>query len=573
LTTRQDGEISALADVMNPIDYQDGEYIVEVGGTADTLFLLLSGEVVCHRDGGGKELLRLQQGAFFGESALSEKEEERQRLANVVAVGKVRVGALKADDFKQVVGSLTESMNRALNRKAIDSVEMLKGSLTPVEMDELQRALQDVTYEAGTTVITQGEVGTKFCIIRSGGVNVFVDDVKVNSLGLGAVFGERALLTAEPTVASVITNAPTTLMTLDKNAFERVLPPLQDLIARGIAEREEQAARAARPKILFKDLKTIAVLGEGTFGRVRLVQWKHRGSKQPFALKCLQKGQLVYYKQVDHVVNEKRVLEACFHPFILKLEGTFMAKHQVFMLLEVALGGELFTHLRSEGKFSQETSALYAAMVCSSFSYLHARKIAHRDLKPENLLFDEKGYLKLVDFGFAKVIKDRTWTLCGTPEYLAPEIISNRGHGCGVDWWTLGILTYEMLVGQPPFVGATQLDTYHKVTRGKYKMPMNLHPKVKDFISRLLMHNPAGRLGCGWGGPSEAAFHDFFTGINFKELEARQIPMPHVPEIKNAFDTSNFDSYSDDDGAAQWVQFNSSQFEPVWKSEFDNDGK
>ena len=426
---------------------------------------------------------------------------------------------------------------------------------------------------ASQTVIRQGETGTNFYIIRAGSVDILQDENKINTLGPGSVFGERALLTAEPTVASVVTNMPTQLMTLDKAAFERALPPLQDLIARGIAEREEQAARAARPKILFKDLKTVAVLGEGTFGRVRLVQWKHKGQRNPFALKCLQKGQLVYYKQVDHVVNEKRVLAACYHPFILKLEGTYMAKNQIFMLLEVALGGELFTHLRSETKFAQGKAALYAGMVCSAFSYLHARKIAHRDLKPENLLFDNEGYLKLVDFGFAKIIKDRTWTLCGTPEYLAPEIISNRGHGCGVDWWTLGILVYEMLVGQPPFVGATQLDTYHKITRGKYKMPTTFQREVKDFISRLLMHNPASRLGCSWGGSSEVSGHDFFKSVNFKELDARTVPMPHVPVIKDAFDTSNFDSYSDEDGAAQWVQFNTSQYEPIWKSEFDNDGQ
>ena len=436
-------------------------------------------------------------------------------------------------------------------------------------MEYMLHELKDLSLESGHTVIRQGDVGTNFYIIRAGSVEIFQDDVKINTLGPGSVFGERALLTAEHTVATVTTQSAVQLMTLDKEAFERVLPPLQDLIARGIQEREEQAARAARPTILFKDLKTVAVLGEGTFGRVRLVQWKNKGQRYPFALKCLQKGQLVYYKQVDHVVNEKRVLAACYHPFILKLEGTYCSRNQVYMLLEVALGGELFTHLRSESKFSQEKAVLYAAMVCSSFSYLHARKIAHRDLKPENLLFDAQGYLKLVDFGFAKVIKDRTWTLCGTPEYLAPEIISNRGHGCGVDWWTLGILVYEMLVGQPPFIGGTQLETYHKVTRGKYKMPATFPAEVKDFISRLLMHNPASRLGCSWGGSAEVSGHEFFKAIDFKALEQRKLPMPYVPVINDPFDTSNFDSYSDDDGAAQWIQFNAPQFDDTWKTEFE----
>jgi len=392
---------------------------------------------------------------------------------------------------------------------------------------------------------------------------------KLATLGPGQHFGERALLTDEPTVASVIATEATQLMTLDKKAFERVLPPLQDLISKKVAERDEQAARAARPKILFKDLKLITVLGEGTFGRVRLVQWANGSSKEPFALKTLQKGQLIYYKQVEHVVNEKKVLGECFHPFILKLESTYTSKNQVYMLLEVALGGELFTHLRTEGKFPLEKATIYAAQVTSAFAYLHARRIAHRDLKPENLLFDREGCLKLVDFGFAKVITDRTWTLCGTPEYLAPEIISNRGHNCGVDWWTLGILVYEMLVGQPPFVGNTQLDTYHKITRGKYKMPTTFSRDTKDLISRLLMHNPASRLGCNYSGPSEVLSHSFYSSISFKELDNRTVPMPFVPVIKDAFDTSNFDEYDDDDGAEQWVKYNTTKYEETWKAEFD----
>jgi len=304
------------------------------------------------------------------------------------------------------------------------------------------------------------------------------------------------------------------------------------------------------------------------------MQWKNNGQKVPFALKTLQKGQLVYYKQVDHVINEKRNLGACFHPFILKLEGTYASKHQIYMLLEVALGGELFTYLRSENKFPLEQATLYGAMVSSAFAYLHARKIAHRDLKPENLLFDNEGYLKLVDFGFAKVITDRTWTLCGTPEYLAPEIISNRGHNCGVDWWTLGILIYEMLVGQPPFVGQTQLDTYQKITRGKYKMPTNFGRPTKDLISRLLMHNPAARLGCTWGGSAEVLGHEFYkqSSFTFVDLEKRSLPMPYVPVVKDPFDTSNFDKYDEDDQAGQWTKYNISKYDSIWKNEFDAEG-
>jgi len=433
-------------------------------------------------------------------------------------------------------------------------------------------------------IVTEGDTGVSFYIIKSGSVDVLKGGEKcdgslkgaekINTLGAGQHFGEGALKEAEVRKASIMAaDDVVTLYKLDKDQFERVLPPLSEIIDAMAAEREEMAARNARPKIAFKELKLITVLGEGTFGRVRLVQYVNKNEaetkKEPFALKTLQKGQLVYYKQVEHVVNEKRILNMCFHPFILKLEGTYATKNQIYMLLEVALGGELFTHLRTENKFPVEKATLYAAMVTSAFNYLHARKIAHRDLKPENLLFDKEGYLKLVDFGFAKIINDRTWTLCGTPEYLAPEIISNRGHNWGADWWTLGILIYEMLVGQPPFVGQTQIDTYHKIQRGKYKMPTTMGRPVKDVISRLLMHNPAHRLGCNHGGSAEVLTHDFFSATDWKQLEKRAVPnLPFVPSVQGDFDTSNFDSYSDDDGAAQWVAYNTAQFESIWTTEF-----
>lgn len=401
-------EISSIADVMTVLDVDDGEYIVEKGSEADALYLILAGEVTVHRKDvgdssvskdGEEELMRLGTDKFFGESCLSENEENRKRQANVVAVGNVRLGVLKAADFLAVCGNLDSAMNREFNRKAMRTVPLLKSNLTDAQLEELLREVEDVTYPSGETIFSQDEEGTSFYIIKSGNVEVQKGGKKVNALGPGDHFGERALQKAEPRDATVVSipeppATETRLFKLTKAQFESVLPPLVEIIDKTAAEREEQAARAARPEILFKELKLITVLGEGTFGRVRLVQYVNKGTpakKEAFALKTLQKGQLVYYKQVEHVVNEKRILKMCFHPFILKLEGTYATKNQIYMLLEVALGGELFTHLRQENKFPVEKATLYAAMVTSAFNYLHARKIAHRDLKPENLLFDKEG--------------------------------------------------------------------------------------------------------------------------------------------------------------------------------------
>ena len=157
------------------------------------------------------------------------------------------------------------------------------------------------------------------------------------------------------------------------------------------------------------------------------------------------------------------------------------------MLLELALGGELFSVLREKNRFEEPQSRFYAACVQAAFAYLHDKQIVYRDLKPENLLFDAEGYLKVVDFGFAKHIIDRTWTLCGTPEYLAPEIITNKGHNLAVDWWAFGILMFEMLVGQPPFCADDPMDIYQKILRNRVAYPSSMSKPAKDLIAKLLI--------------------------------------------------------------------------------------
>ena len=207
-------------------------------------------------------------------------------------------------------------------------------------------------------------------------------------------------------------------------------------------------------KTLFPDLNLgkfvlKATLGTGSFGRVRLVQYKE--NNEFYALKMLKKSEVIYLKQVDHIKTEKKILEEIAHPNIVNLFGSFMDDKFLYLLMEYVIGGEFFTHLRKAGRFPNDTAKFYAAQVSLAFEYLHNCTIIYRDLKPENLLLDSDGHCKVTDFGFAKKVEYRTWTLCGTPEYLAPEIILSKGHGKSVDWWATGILCYEMLAGYPPF--------------------------------------------------------------------------------------------------------------------------
>jgi serine/threonine protein kinase len=202
--------------------------------------------------------------------------------------------------------------------------------------------------------------------------------------------------------------------------------------------------------LCIEDFEISRTLGIGTFGKVRQVRYKKSKSKICLAMKMLKKTEIVKLSQVDHIKSENKILKEIDHPFIVKMIGSFQDSQYIYMLFEFVAGGELFRRLRSEGRFSEDIALFYSSQILLSIRYLHLNDIVYRDLKPENLLIDKKGNIKIADFGFAKVLKkDRTFTLCGTPEYLAPEIIQGEktGYSKSVDWWALGILFYEMLVG------------------------------------------------------------------------------------------------------------------------------
>eukprot|EP00079_Xenopus_tropicalis_P033178 XP_017946949.1 PREDICTED: cAMP-dependent protein kinase catalytic subunit PRKX isoform X2 [Xenopus tropicalis] len=267
------------------------------------------------------------------------------------------------------------------------------------------------------------------------------------------------------------------------------------------------------------DFDTVATVGTGTFGRVHLV--KEKMGKQYFALKVMSIPDVIRLKQEQHVHNEKSVLKEVNHPFLVKLFWTSHDDRFLYMLMEYVPGGELFSYLRNMGRFNNSTGLFYSTEIICAIEYLHSKEIVYRDLKPENILLDKEGHIKLTDFGFAKKLSDRTWTLCGTPEYLAPEVIQSKGHGRAVDWWALGILIFEMLSGFPPFFDDNPFGIYQKILAGKIDFPRHLDLYVKDLIKKLLVVDRTRRLG------------------NMKP--------PIIPKVTHEGDTSNFEAYPEDD--------------------------
>ncbi|CAM9458233.1 unnamed protein product [Chrysoparadoxa australica] len=283
-------------------------------------------------------------------------------------------------------------------------------------------------------------------------------------------------------------------------------------------------------------------------------------------------------QQVEHMLNEKNILAMLTHTFIVKLGATFHDERNLYMALEYVVGGEFFSHLRRAVRFEDQVGQFYAAHVVLIFMYIHSQDIIYRDLKPENLLLDSDGFLKITDFGYAKVVNFKTYTLCGTPEYIAPEVLLNKGHGKGVDWWTLGILVYEMVVGQPPFLHDDPLRVYQQVgemsegealllirlctTRsptlylfqvlaGKIAFPRLVEKNTKNLIKKLLNPDLTKRYGCLRNEGADVKEHKWFVGFDFDALLERKIQPPIVPQVEGNGDTSQFDAYPDSDGEAE----------------------
>nr|CAG8530204.1 11470_t:CDS:2 [Entrophospora candida] len=278
--------------------------------------------------------------------------------------------------------------------------------------------------------------------------------------------------------------------------------------------------------------------------QVHLVQSKY--NNKFYAMKALKKSEVVRLKQVEHTNNEKHILEQVKHPFLINLWGTFQDSANLYMVMDYIVGGELFSILRKSQRFPDHVAKFYAAEVILAFEYLHSKDIIYRDLKPENLLLDRNGHIKITDFGFAKHVPDITWTLCGTPDYLAPEIIQSKGYGKAVDWYSLGVLIFEMLAGHPPFYDDDHMRLYEKILAGKIKYPSYFDPLAKDLLKRLLTADLSKRYGNLRGGSKDIKNHQWFKSVDWEKLLKREFIPPYIPNVKGEGDASNFDVYPEE---------------------------
>lgn len=488
-------------------------------------------------------------------------------------------------------------------------VDFLKGVnyLQPLSEGELMKIaerIKEEEYIEDQVIISNGQEPDSLYIITDGEVvmteyNDKDEPVGITTLRKGDFFGEDALLKQKKKSMkwirkSVQCKAPVKCLKLLPETFEMFSDKVEELLRKRMQLRisspppvmstqisivedekkdDEWGPGRGKDNIKFENLKILGFLGKGSYGHVQLVQ--DRTTKATYALKGVMKKEVVECNQVEHIVSEKKVMMLFDTPFILKLHATYNDKDCVYFLLEPSLGGELFNVLRARTILDEYTASYYVASVILAFNYMHSMNVVYRDLKPENILLDSKGHAKVADFGFAKKLCAeegyRTFTLCGTPDYLAPEVIMGEGHGFGFDWWCIGIFIYELLAGWPPFMDqeGDVMKTYENIVNMKIQFPEHISNNAVNIMAEFLQHKASDRLGMTNSGLDGIKENTWFNDLNWDGLIDGSLKPPVNPKVGNIKDLSNFDD--PEDGR---VDRDVEEYEPMygedrsWEDEF-----
>ncbi|XP_019942215.2 cGMP-dependent protein kinase 2 [Paralichthys olivaceus] len=566
-----------MVDCMYEKVYTEGQLVIQEGEPGNYLYVLAEGllEVIQ----GGKPLGEMRPGTAFGELAILYN---CKRTATVKAVSQSHIWALDRQSFQTIMMQTAQARHEEYF-SFLRSVSLLR-DLPEEKLAKIVDCLEVDYFEKGEYIIREGEEGNTFFIIAKGEVIVtqstegFAEPQEIKTLGVGDYFGEKALISEDVRSANIICNeSDTHCLVVDRDNFNQMVGTYDELqfylkeyveeLSRSderrnalphspqidSAEAQEWRRLTERIALLpphqpFQELEVIATLGMGGFGRVELVKLKDEDTT--FALKCIKKMHIVDTRQQEHIYSEKNILQQINSGLIIRLFRTFRDDKFVYMLLEVCLGGELWTVLRDMNYFDEPKARFCTGCVSEAFDYLHSLGIVYRDLKPENLLLDNEGYVKMADFGFAKKIGlgKKAWTFCGTPEYVAPEVIMNKGHDFGADCWSLGILIFELLTGNPPFAGSDPIKVYTMVLHGieKVDFPKRVGKRPDDLIRRLCKLNPVERLGNKKNGIIDIKKHKWFRGFNWEGLRRRKLPSPLRREVKGPMDHSHFDMFPPD---------------------------
>ncbi|KAF5300765.1 hypothetical protein FQA39_LY11010 [Lamprigera yunnana] len=543
----QGKRLQEVVNAMYSREVTANEDIIIQGSVGTQLFVSASGtyQVSINEE----IVLEFNDKRVFGELAILYN---AKRQASVKPLTRGQVWVLDQEVYQKLM-LITDIGHRDEMLTFLQNVPKLN-TVSKHVLGKVTDLLKSEFFATGEVIIRQGDHGDKFYIVGAGSVTVTREDEgEVGKLCRGEFFGQLALLNDDVRQATVTADAPgVECFSLSRPDFITHFGSVDDI---EIVKERKQTSAVVNPyqNIELKDLKRINTLGVGGFGRVELVQ--HKTQKEfVFALKYLKKIDMIQQEQQEHTFNEKIIQLNCNTIFIVRMYKTMKDNKYLYFLMEACLGGDLWSLLQKQkGRRLDEVGArFYAASALEALAYLHERSIVYRDLKPENLLLDPKGNLKLTDFGFAKKLgaRGRTYTFAGTPEYVAPEIVLNRGHDLAVDYWALGIFIYELLVGKTPFRtnDPTHMKTYNLILRGieNVRFPEILSRKAEHLIKKLCRAMPVERLGCQREGIQAIREHRWFTGLDWNLLQTGQLRPPIKRNIISKIDTQHFEKFQND---------------------------
>ncbi len=552
-----------LARVMVPFPFSKGDHIVQKGIMDCPWYVIERGAILAANLEYGYQDFTLKEGECFGERAI---------MTNSAAIGDafaVKDGVAFTVDhetFKALLGHALDNNSNVISRQQdcakLKAISVLSGTTQTNNrvLNYLSKQITDQTFGIGEVICRAGEPLPhlpSLYLVRRGKVRLDYPHNKTVYAEKEAYFGDDQLKAdmghrdgkyISPYTATVIEECTCGILKLRdcRNVIDtRRMGEEGNAIQFDSLSLMQQLDRA----ITMNDLSVHRMIGAGTFGQVHLVSRPASdGTQYAYALKVQSKYELCQSGQAKGVVREKKLMTLFHHPFVAKLLASFQDEKCVYMVMNLLQGGELYSvmHTKTTNTLPEKSAKFYVACVAEALFYLHcSHSLVFRDLKPENVMIDDRGYAILIDFGFCKEISGKTYTTCGTPLYLAPEVILNRGHSWSVDYWSLGVMIYEMLVGKTPFYehGMNKAELFQNIVRGKVYPPVNVSPEVLSLLSGLLRRDPAKRLGSLIGAESDIIDHPWFSDIDRDRLFLKELDAPFLPTIKDPFDSSNFSSW------------------------------
>eukprot|EP00985_Skeletonema_marinoi_P016649 scaffold8993_cov207-Skeletonema_marinoi.AAC.5 len=567
-----------ISDALDTRNVEKGEVLYRVGEEATHVFVMgTMGKIkltttTTAQSGKNKKSdgVILGAGEAFGGEAIVDGMKPRKHTATVME--STTLFTMSRQILDRTIGSLKDAIQLSRDRQLLKSISLFRDSdFEDFEYELLAALIETAHFHAGQFVYEEGKKIEEPALyfVRDG---IFegdqVDNERVYQKGdffgedsltpdknlkfAGAKGGTKYYDESVETLSDTAICGKLTLANIDSVVLDlhRLGCKRRGKEHRAYASslRTQESDVEGRPESL-SELEFHKLFGAGTFGRVWIVS-KIGGGSLAYALKIQSKRELIDKRQASSAKRERLVMSKLDHPFVCKLVNTFQDDACIYMLQSLVQGGELLNLIqggRQYGGMPEIATKFYGAAILEGLTYMHRRHIVYRDLKPENILLDSTGYPVIIDFGFTKVVTHKTYTFCGTPLYLAPEIILQRGHDRGVDYWSLGCLIYEMLFGNTPFYtsGIDQKGLLKNIVRGNWSIPSDaqVSDHATDLITGMLQRRVTERLGCLAGGYRDIKAHPWMKEVNFNKLVKKQIRAPWVPCIEGAFDISNFEEY------------------------------